>query len=56
MTTRVCLFCGNRFIPTHGNMNYCPDTDHSYLAKQERQTANHMIGNDAKKAIQKNLT
>ncbi len=35
-------------------MDYCPGTNHSYLAKLERQTASHMIGNDAKKAIQKN--
>ena len=54
MPTRTCLFCGNSFVPTHGNMDYCPGTDHSYLAKQERQTSTHMIGNDAKKAIQKN--
>jgi hypothetical protein len=54
MATKACLYCGNTFSPSHGNSNYCPGKDCDYQAKLERQTKNYVIGEDAKKAIQKN--
>ena len=54
MATKNCLYCSNTFLSKHGNTNYCPGTDCSYKAKLERQTNVYEIGDDAKKAIQKN--
>ncbi len=52
--TRKCLYCNQDFFPTHGKQMYCPNKDCNYQAKLERQNAEYQIGDDAKKAIQKN--
>ncbi len=54
MKTKHCLYCGEKFISAHGNQNYCPEKDCAYQAKLDRQNKNYEIGDDAKKAIQKN--
>src|ERR1039457_5238778 len=33
---KPCLWCGDQFIPTHGNDNYCC-TEHQDEAKKDRQ-------------------
>lgn len=52
---KTCLYCGEEFNPTHKNQLYCPEKNCSYSAKLERQNAEYQIGDDAKKAIQKNV-
>ncbi len=54
MENKTCLYCGDSFTSTHGNLDYCPGKDCSFLAKLHRQNKNYPIGTDAKKAIQKN--
>jgi hypothetical protein len=56
MKIKHCQYCHQEFVSTHGNQNYCPNKDCSYLAKLDRQNKNYDIGDDAKKAIQKNYT
>jgi hypothetical protein len=54
--TRNCRYvhCGAPLPDSHGNTQYCPGTDCDYLAKLARQSKNYEIGDNAKKAIQKN--
>ena len=54
MATNTCLHCGRDLPASHGNVRYCPDKDCDELAKKERQKTNYPIGDNAKKAIQKN--
>ena len=56
METKTCLYsgCGAPLPHSHGNTKYCPNKDCEELAKKERQDKNYPIGNDSKKAIQKN--
>ena len=52
---KICLHCGEEFNLTHKNQLYCPEKNCSYAAKLDRQNADYQIGEDAKKAIQKNV-
>lgn len=54
MKTKTCPYTGETFVPDHGNSKYLPNSNASYQAKLERQNKKYPIGNDAKKAIQKN--
>lgn len=54
MKTDICLHCGKSFESENGNSKYCPEEECQYEAKKKRQTSNYPIGNDAKRAIQKN--
>jgi hypothetical protein len=54
METKTCLYCGDSFTSTHGNLSYCPGKACSMVAKLERQNRKYPIGSDAKKAIQRN--
>ena len=53
-SAKTCPYCKQDFQPSHGRQFYCPDKDCRYQAKLARQTAEYQIGDDAKKAIQKN--
>lgn len=56
MATRKCKYyiCYKPFIVTNGNQWYCPDKNCAMLAKLDKQKSLYKIGDDAKKAIQKN--
>ena len=54
MSIKFCIKCGSPFRAEHGNSKHCPGKDCSEIAKLERQSKKYIIGNDAKKAIQKN--
>jgi len=56
MATKTCLYsgCGAILPLCNGNRKYCPGKNCDELAKGERQTKNYPVGDDAKKAIQKN--
>lgn len=54
MITNTCLHCGKPFTAKHRNTDYCPEENCAYEAKLLRQNKNYEIGDNAKKAIQKN--
>lgn len=54
MTTNTCLHCGSDLPVSHGNVKYCPGKGCEVNAKKERQNKNYPVGDDVKKAIQKN--
>jgi len=54
MENENCLYCGAELDGVHGNQQYCLDTYCYELAKAERQSSIYEVGNDSKKAIQKN--